>query len=123
MHRILVMKRKCLQCHQQYLNISTPFQLLFKKYFSHRHHRNNLNLISPGLFTQHQLHSNFLFGINWNDLSQSRLSKPFGTCSSGIFCFNGCQVNINTNNSKQSQQNNNAKRKRHIIYSDSEESH
>ena len=31
------------------------------------------------------VHNNFSFGINWNDLSQLRLSKTFGTCSSGIF--------------------------------------
>ena len=29
--------------------------------------------------------NNFSLGKNWNDLSQSRLSTPFGTCSSGIF--------------------------------------
>ena len=53
---------------------------------------------------------------------ESQLSKSLGTCSRGIFSFNGCQININTNNSMQPQQNDNAKRKRHIIYSDSEES-
>ena len=66
--------------------------------------------------------NNFSFGINWNNFSQSQLSKPLDTCSPGIFSFNGCQVNININNSMQPQQNINAKRKRHIIYSDSEES-
>ena len=66
--------------------------------------------------------NNFPFGINWNNFSQSQLSKPLDTCSPGIFSFNGCQVNININNSMQPQQNINTKRERHIIYSDSEES-
>ena len=66
--------------------------------------------------------NNFSFGINWNNFSQSQLSKPLDTCSPGIFSFNGCQVNININDSMQPQQNINAKRKQHIIYSDSEES-
>ena len=62
--------------------------------------------------------NNFSFGLNCNAFLQSQLSKPFGTCLSGI----GCHVNININNSMHPQQNNNAKRKRHIIYSDFEES-
>ena len=67
------------------------------------------------------INNNVSFGLNWSDFSQSQLSKPFGTCSSGIFSFNGCQVNVNVNNSMQPQQNNNAtKRKQLIIYSDSE---
>ena len=52
--------------------------------------------------------NNFSFGINWNDFSQSQLSKALGTCSPGIFSLNGCQVNIHINNSMQPQQNNNA---------------
>ena len=92
-----VIKMKCLQCYQQYLNVSTPPRLLLKKNLSHHHHRNNLNLISPGLFIQPPsttttfLHptpvdnNNFPFGINWNNFSQSQLSKPLGTCSPGIF--------------------------------------
>ena len=68
------------------------------------------------------VNNNFTFGINWNDFSQSQLSKPLGTCSPRIFSFNECQVNININNSMQPQQNNNAKHKQHIIYIDSEES-
>ena len=66
--------------------------------------------------------NNFSFGINWNNFSQSQLSKSLATCSPGIFSFNGVQVNININNNMQPQQDHNAKRKRHIIYSDSEES-
>ena len=105
-----------------------------QKKLSHQHHRNNLNLIPPGLFIQHPststtfLHptpvdnNNFPFGINWNNFSQSQLSKPLDTFSPGIFSFNGCQVNIDINNSMHLQQNNNAKRKQHTIYSDSEES-
>ena len=54
------------------------------------------------------INNNVSFGLNWNDFSQSQLSKPFGTCSSGIFSFNACQVNVNINNSMQPQQNNNA---------------
>ena len=54
--------------------------------------------------------------------SQSQLSKPLGTCSPSIFSFNGFQVNININDSMQPQQNNNCKDKRHIMYSNSEES-
>ena len=64
--------------------------------------------------------NNFSFGMNWNNFSQSKLNKPLDTFSPGIFSFNECQVTININNSMQPQQNNNAKRKRHIIYSDSE---
>ena len=66
--------------------------------------------------------NSFSFGINWNNFSRSQLSKPLDTCLPGFFSFNRCQVNININNIMQPQQNNNAKRKRHIIYSDSEES-
>ena len=61
----------------------------------------------------------FSFGINWNNFSQSQLSKPLGTCLPGIFSLNGCKVNININNIMQPQQNNNAKRKGHIICNDS----
>ena len=45
--------------------------------------------------------SNFYFGINWNNFSQSQLSKLLDTCLTGIFSFNGCQVNIYINNSMQ----------------------
>ena len=29
--------------------------------------------------------NNFSFGINWNNFSQSQLSKPLDTCSPGFF--------------------------------------
>ena len=34
-------------------NLTNPPRLLFQENVSHCHHRNNLNLISPGLFIQH----------------------------------------------------------------------
>ena len=120
---IRVMKMKCLQCHQQYLNVSTPPPLLLKKKI-----KPSPSLEQSKLDFSRILHptpagnNSFSFGINWNNFSQSQLSKSLGTCSRGIFSFNGCQININTNKSMQPQQNDNAKRKRHIIYSDSEES-
>ena len=123
MHMIPVMKMKCLQCHQQYLNVSTPPPLLLKKKIKPSPSPEQSKLdFSRTLYPTPVDNNNFSFGINWNNFSQSQLSKPLDTCSPGIFSFNGCQVNININDSMQPQQNDNAKRKRHIIYSDSEES-
>ena len=52
MHTIAIMNMKCLQCHQQYLNLSALPRQFLKKILSHCHHRNNLNLISPGIFIE-----------------------------------------------------------------------
>ena len=123
MHMIPVIKMKCLQCHQQYLNVSAPPPLLLKKKIKPSPSPEQSKLdFSRTLHPTPVDNNNFSFGINWNNFSQSQLSKPLDTCSPGIFSFNGCQVNININDSMQPQQNDNAKRKRHIIYSDSEES-
>ena len=105
---------------KQNLNVSTPPPLLLKKI------KPSPSLEQSKLDFSRTLHpttpvgnNNISFGINWNNFSQSQLSKPLVTCSPGIFSFNECQVNINIDNSMQPQQNNNAKPKRHIIYSDS----
>ena len=92
----------------QYLNVSTPPRLLL----SSEHSKRNF---SRTLYPTPVDNKNFSFRINWNNFSQSQLSKPLGTSSPGIFSFNGCQVNTNIDNSMQPQQNINAKRKRHII--------
>ena len=130
MYVIPVMKIKCLQCHQQYLNLS----ILHLNCCSKKKKKEKRK-IKPSPSPEQSKHdfcrtfyptpvknNTFSFRINWNDVSQSQLSKPFGTCSPGTFSFDGCQVNININNNLQPQQNNNAKRKRHTIYSDLEES-
>ena len=116
------MRMKCLQYHQQYLNLSTPPRLIKKKIKPSPSPEQSKLDFSRTLHLTPVDNNNFSFGMNWNNLSQSQLSKPLDTFSPGIFSFNGRQVNININNSMQPQQNNNAKRKRHIIYSDSEES-
>ena len=121
MRMIPVMKMKCLQCHQQYLHLSTPPRLLLKKRIKPSPSPEQSKLNFSRTLHPTPVDNNFSFGINWNNFSQSQLSKPIETYLQGIFSFKGCQVNININNSMQPQQNNNAKRKRHIIYSDSEE--
>ena len=110
MHMIPEMKMKCLQCRQQYLNVSTPPRLLLKKIKPSPSPEQSKLDFSRTLYPTPVDNNNFSFGINWNNFSQSQLSKPLDTCSPGIFSFNGCQVNININNSMQPQQNINAKR-------------
>ena len=105
---------------KQYLNVSTPPPLLLKKIKpSPSSEQSKLDFSRTLHPTTPVGNNNVSFGINWNNFSQSQLSKPLVTCSPGTFSFNECQVNINIDNSMQPQQNNNAKPKRHIIYSDS----
>ena len=75
---------------------STVAQKIIKPSPSLEHSKLDFSRI---LLPTHVNNNNFSFGINWNNFSQSQLSKPLDTCSPGIFSFNGCQVNININNS------------------------
>ena len=80
-----VMKMKCLQCHQQHLNVSTPPSLLLKIIKKSSSSEQSKLDFSRTLHPTPVDNNNFPFGINCNNFSQSQLSKPLGTCSPGIF--------------------------------------
>ena len=80
-----VMKMKCLQCHQQYLNLSTRPPLLLKKKKPSPSPEQSKRDFTRTLHPTPVDINNFPFGINWNNFSQSQLSKPLGTCSPGSF--------------------------------------
>ena len=85
MHMILVMKMKCLHCHQLYLNVSTPPPLLLKKSEPSPSPEQSKLDFSRNLHPTPVDNNNFSFGLNWNNFSQPQLSKPLETCSPGIF--------------------------------------